>query len=118
VSGYLKEWKATSAPGESRQLLAEIDAPDLDSRSCRPKRISPARGQSHAAETTLERGNRSSRPAGLEADTRHGLRTPRIAGCSQIVAGDLDRLRVLEKYKRITAPFDASSPHARPMSAR
>jgi hypothetical protein len=31
---------------------------------------------------------------------------------------NLERLRVLEQYKRILAPFEDSSPHAPPTSAR
>ena len=43
VSGYLKDWKADiGTPVKAGQLLAEIDAPDLDQQIMQAGRHSPA----------------------------------------------------------------------------
>src|SRR4051794_28147433 len=58
VSGYLKEWKADiGTPVKAGQLLAEIDAPDLDQQIMQAEAdLTSAVANLTLAETTLERG--------------------------------------------------------------
>ena len=110
VSGYLKEWKADiGTPVKAGQLLAEIDAPDLD------QQIMQAEADVASAKANLDarRGHAGARAAahrlgrGLEAamDQRAADAASR-QGLLKSAQANLDRLRVLENYKRITAPFD------------
>jgi RND family efflux transporter MFP subunit len=110
VSGYIKEWTVDiGTPVKAGQLLAEIDAPDLDQQIMQAEAdFAAAQANSVMAQVNLDRG-RSLITSGAvskrdldqrvaDYDNRRG-----IAKSSQ---ANLDRLRVLEKYKRITAPFD------------
>ena len=58
VSGYLKDWKADiGTPVKAGQLLAEIDAPDLDQQIMQAKAdLASAQANSTLADATLERG--------------------------------------------------------------
>ena len=58
VSGYLKEWKADiGTPVKAGQLLAEIDAPDLDQQIMQAEAdLTSAKANLTLAEATLERG--------------------------------------------------------------
>jgi RND family efflux transporter MFP subunit len=110
VSGYIKEWKADiGMPVKAGQLLAEIDAPDLDQQIMQAEAdVASAQANSTLSKATLERGQ-SLIPSG--AISRQDL-DQRVAdygnkqGLVRSSQANLDRLRVLEKYKRITAPFD------------
>jgi RND family efflux transporter MFP subunit len=110
VSGYLKELKADIGTRvKAGQLLAEIDAPDLDQQITQAEADVAAaqanltlargildRGQSLIASGAVSKQTLDQRAA--DADNRQGL--------VKSLQANLDRLRVLEKYKRITAPFD------------
>ena len=110
VSGYLKEWKADiGTPVKAGQLLAEIDAPDLDQQIMQAEAdVASAQANASLAQLNLRRGQslitsgavstRDLDQRAAEFDNRQGL-----VKSSQ---ANLDRLRVLEKYKRIVAPFD------------
>jgi RND family efflux transporter MFP subunit len=110
VSGYLRAWHADiGTPVRSGQLLAEIDAPDLDQQIMQATaNLAAAKANAELAATTLQRGQ-SLMPTG--AISKQVL-DQRIAdannkqGLFMSAQADLDRLRVLEGYKRITAPFD------------
>src|SRR3954447_16289611 len=58
VSGYLKEWKADiGTPVKSGELLAEIEAPDLDQQIMQAEAgVSSARANAELARQTLQRG--------------------------------------------------------------
>jgi RND family efflux transporter MFP subunit len=110
VSGYLKRWNADiGAPVKAGQTLAEIDTPDLDQQLAQAKAdLATAVANQHLAQTT------ASRWAGLlaqdavsrqDADDKNGD----LAAKTTLVASaraNVDRLRALESFKRITAPFD------------
>ena len=65
VSGYLKEWKADiGTPVKAGQLLAEIEAPDLDQQIMQAEAgVSSAQANAELASQTCSAGNRWSRPA-------------------------------------------------------
>ncbi|MDO9414050.1 MAG: efflux RND transporter periplasmic adaptor subunit [Pseudolabrys sp.] len=110
VSGYLKDLKVDiGTPVKAGQLLAEIDAPDLDQQIMQAEAdVSSAQANLTLAKGILDRG-RSLIESGAvskqaldqrsaDADNRQGL--------VRSLQANLERLRVLEKYKRIVAPFD------------
>jgi RND family efflux transporter MFP subunit len=110
VSGYLKEWKADiGAKVKAGELLAEIDAPDLDQQIMQAEAdLAAAKANSALAEATLERGQLLM-PSGAVSKQTLDQRAADAANRQGLVKSsqaNLDRLRVLEKYKRITAPFD------------
>jgi len=103
VSGYLKEWKADiGAPVKAGQLLASISA------SSWPADLASAKANLTLAEGTLERGQMLIKSGAVSQQTLE----QRVAdaqnrqGLLRSAQANLDRLKVLENYKRITAPFD------------
>jgi len=110
VSGYLKEWKADiGTPVKTGQLLAEIEAPDLDQQIMQAEAgVSSARANLQLAVATLQRGQ-SLVPSGAVSKQDLDKRAADAAnqeGLVKSAQANLDRLLVLEKYKRIVAPFD------------
>jgi RND family efflux transporter MFP subunit len=110
VSGYLKEWTGDiGTPVKAGQLLAEIDAPDLDQQMLQAQaNLSSAQANAILADATLQRGQ-SLVPSGAVTKQDLDQRTADSAnkrGLVDSAQANLDRLRVLEKYKRIVAPFD------------
>jgi RND family efflux transporter MFP subunit len=110
VSGYLKEWKADiGTPVKAGQLLAEIEAPDLDQQIMQAEAgVSSARANGELAGQTLQRGQ-SLVTSGAVSKQDLDKRSADFAnqqGLVKSAQANLDRLRVLEKYKRIVAPFD------------
>jgi RND family efflux transporter MFP subunit len=110
VSGYLKEWKADiGAPVKTGQLLAEIEAPDLDQQIMQAEAdLASSKANLTLAEGTLERGRMLIKSGAVSQQTLD----QRLAdaqsrqGLLRSAQANLDRLKVLENYKRITAPFD------------
>ena len=110
VSGYLKEWKADiGTPVKAGQLLAEIEAPDLDQQIMQAEAdLLSAQANLTLAEGTLERGQMLIKSGAVSKQTLD----QRVAdaqsrqGLLRSAQANLDRLKVLENYKRITAPFD------------
>jgi RND family efflux transporter MFP subunit len=110
VSGYIKDLKVDiGTPVKAGQLLAEIDAPDLDQQIMQAEaEVTTAKANLELARQTLDRGRslitsgavsqQSLDQRAADAASRHGL--------LKSAQANLDRLRVLEKYKSITAPFD------------
>jgi RND family efflux transporter MFP subunit len=110
VSGYLKELKVDiGTPVKAGQLLAEIDAPDLDQQIMQAEadvaaaqaNATLARGMLERGKSLIESGSVSKQvldQRSADAENRQGL--------VKSLQANLERLRVLEKYKRITAPFD------------
>jgi len=110
VSGYIKEWKADiGTPVKAGQLLAEIDAPDLDQQIMQAEAdVATAKANLELAQQTLDRG-RLLITSGAVAQQTLDQRAADQAGRQGLLKSsqaNLDRLRVLEGYKRITAPFD------------
>jgi RND family efflux transporter MFP subunit len=110
VSGYLKDLKVDiGTPVKAGQLLAEIDAPDLDQQIMQAQAdVTTAKANLELAQQTLDRG-RSLITSGAVSQQTLDQRAADAAsrqGLLKSAQANLDRLRVLEKYKRITAPFD------------
>jgi RND family efflux transporter MFP subunit len=110
VSGYLKDWKSDiGAPVKAGDLLAEIDAPDLDQQIMQGEaNLASAQANSKLSDATLLRGQQLI-PSGAVSKQDLDQRAADAAnkeGLTKSAQANLDRLRVLEGYKRITAPFD------------
>ena len=110
VSGYLKSWKVDiGTPVKAGQLLAEIEAPDLDQQLLQGKAdLASARANASLAEITaarwqlLVKQNYVSKQA---ADEKTGdfMAKQALANSAQ---ANLDRLQALKNFTRIVAPFD------------
>jgi len=110
VSGYLKEWKADiGTPVKAGQMLAEIEAPDLDQQIMQAEAgVASARANLELAVATLQRGQ-SLVPSGAVSKQDLDKRAADAAnqqGLVKSAQANLDRLLVLENYKRIVAPFE------------
>jgi len=110
VSGYLSDWKADiGARVKAGQLLAEIDAPDLDQQIMQSQaNLASAQANAALSAATLQRGQ-SLIPSGAISKQDLDQRTADASNKQGIVKSaqaDLERMRVLEKYKKIVAPFD------------
>jgi RND family efflux transporter MFP subunit len=110
VSGYLKEWKADiGTPVKAGQLLAEIEAPDLDQQIMQAEAgLSSARANAELASQTLQRGQSlvTSGAVSRQDLDRRAADSANQEGLVKSAQANLSRLRVLEKYKQIVAPFD------------
>jgi RND family efflux transporter MFP subunit len=110
VSGYLKDWKADiGTPVKAGQLLADIDAPDLDQQIMEGKAaLASAQANLTLAQATLQRGQTLIHSGAIsQADLDQRMAdAANKDGLLKAAQANLDRLRVLEQYKRITAPFD------------
>jgi RND family efflux transporter MFP subunit len=110
VSGYIKEWKADiGTVVKTGQLLAEIDAPDLDQQIMQAEAtLTSAQANAALSRANLERGQslmQSGSVSKQDLDSRTADASNK-QGIARAAAADLARMRVLEKYKQITAPFD------------
>jgi RND family efflux transporter MFP subunit len=110
VSGYLKDWKADiGTPVKSGQLLAEIDAPDLDQQIMQAEAdVASAKANLVLAVATLERGQQLIGSGAVSKQTmdQRAADAQSRQGLLKSAQANMDRLKVLENYKRITAPFD------------
>jgi len=123
ISGYLKNWYFDyGAQVNKGDLLAEIDAPDLDAQLAEAEaKLNSTRAQVKVreaerqfAETTYARWRDSPKGVvsvqeqeGKEADYNSAV--ARVNAAMEEVNADqgaVDRLKALEEFKRITAPFD------------
>ena len=110
VSGYVKSWEADiGTPVKAGQLLAEIDAPDLDQQIMQAEaNLASAKANSSLADMTLTRGQSLIKTYAIsqqDLDQRASDASNK-QGLVRAAQANLDRLRVLEQYKRIVAPFD------------
>jgi RND family efflux transporter MFP subunit len=110
VSGYLKEWKVDiGTPVKAGTVLAEIDAPDLDQQIMQAEAgLASAQATATLAHSTLQRGQtlvQSGAVSKQDLEQRSADSANKL-GLVKSAQANLDRLRVLEKYKRIVAPFD------------
>lgn len=110
VGGYLKHWSVDiGAPVKAGQVLADIETPELDQQLIQSQaHLDTALADEHLTEITSKRWQRllvSDSVSQQEADQKDGEYAARKAQVAAARA-DVERLRVLESFKRITAPFD------------
>jgi RND family efflux transporter MFP subunit len=123
VNGYLKNWyEDFGAHVKKGQLLAEIDAPDLDAELAAARaslkaaeaQVKVREAETEFAHTTYERWRDS--PKGVVSEQEReskkadfGSATARYNSAMADVKsaeGVVDRLSALARFKRIVAPFD------------
>jgi len=110
VSGYLKSWAVDiGAPVKSGQVLADIETPDLDQQLKQSEaHLDTALADAHLSDITSKRWKRllaTDSVSQQETDQKEGENESRKA-LVEAARADVERLRVLESFKRITAPFD------------
>jgi RND family efflux transporter MFP subunit len=110
VSGYVKDLKADiGTPVKAGQVLAEIDAPDLDQQIMQAQAdLTSAQANLGLSRANLDRGQSLIQTGAVSKQDldQRGADFANKQGLVKSSQANLDRLRVLEKYKRITAPFD------------
>ena len=110
VTGYVKEWKVDiGTPVKTGQLLAEIDAPDLDQQIMQAEaNLASAKANSVLADMTLTRGQSLIKTYAISQQDldQRAADASNKQGLVRAAQANLDRLRVLEQYKRLVAPFD------------
>lgn len=110
VSGYIKAWTADiGSPVKAGQLLAEIDAPDLDQQIMQAEaNVASATANANLASATLQRGQSLAQSGAVSKQDldQRAADSANKQGLVKSAQANLDMLRVLEKYKRIVAPFD------------
>ena len=96
-------------PVKAGQLLAELDAPDLDQQIMQGEaNVASAQANAGLAKATLDRGQsliQSGSVSKQDLDQRTADFSNKTGLAKSAQGRYLDRLRVLEKYKRIVAPF-------------
>jgi len=110
VSGYLKNWYVDiGAQVKAGQLLAEIDAPDLDQQLLQARAdLANAEAASKLSAATLKRRQSllaSNFVSLQEIDERTADLSSKNAQVKAMQA-NVDRLQALTGYKRVEAPFD------------
>ncbi len=110
VTGYVKEWKVDiGTPVKVGELLAELDAPDLDQQIMQAEaNLASANANSVLADMTLTRGQSLIKTYAISQQDldQRAADASNKQGLVRAAQANLDRLRVLEQYKRLTAPFD------------
>jgi len=109
VNGYLKRWLCDIGDKvQQGQLLAEIETPDLDQQLEQALAdLETAKAHANLSEITAKRWKKllqSDSVSPQEADEKNGdfMAKRTIVAASQ---ANVDRLKALESFKRITAPF-------------
>jgi RND family efflux transporter MFP subunit len=110
VSGFLKAWYVDiGAPVKAGQLLAEIEAPDLDQQLLQAKAaLASAQAAETLAAVTAQRWQTlggSNTVAKQTVDEKTGDLTVKQA-LTRAAKANVDRLEVLADFKRLIAPFD------------
>ncbi|WP_315741527.1 MULTISPECIES: efflux RND transporter periplasmic adaptor subunit [unclassified Bradyrhizobium] len=110
VSGYLKSWSADiGAPVKAGQVIAEIEAPDLDQQLLQARAdLTSAQASAALSEATLNRRKTliaSNFVSMQEIDERTADLNNKKAAVKSGQA-NVERLEALAGYKKITAPFD------------
>jgi RND family efflux transporter MFP subunit len=110
VTGYIKDWKADiGSQVVAGEVIAEIDAPDLDQQIMQAQAdLSSALANAALSAANLGRGQSlisSGAVSKLDLEQRTADASNK-AGIVKSMQANLERLRALEKYKRIVAPFD------------
>jgi RND family efflux transporter MFP subunit len=112
VSGYLKDWHADiGSPVQAGQLLADIEAPDLDQQLAQGQAdLLTAQANAALASTTAVRWRlllETNSVSQQDVDARNGDLAAKEA-IAKATAANVDRLKVLEGFKRIVAPFSGT----------
>jgi RND family efflux transporter MFP subunit len=110
TSGYLKSWSTDiGSPVKKGELLAEIDAPELDQQYSQAQAdLATAHANSQLAISTNERWKgllATHSVSQQDADTKAGDAAAKRAAEASATA-NVARLRDLESFKRVLAPFD------------
>jgi RND family efflux transporter MFP subunit len=110
TSGYLKTWYTDiGAPVKKGQLLAEIETPEVDQQLHQAEAdLGTARANYELARTTDERWKgllATQSVSQQDADQRAGDAAAKSAAQAS-AAANVARLRELEGFKRVVAPFD------------
>ncbi len=110
VGGFLKAWYVDiGTPVKAGQLLAEIEAPDLDQQLLQAKAsLASAQAAEALARVTAQRWQTlggTNTVARQTVDEKTGDLTVKQA-LSKAAQAAVDRLEVLHAFKRLTAPFD------------
>jgi len=110
TSGYLRAWYTDiGASVKKGQLLAEIDAPEVDQQLRQAQAdLATAQANYQLARSTNERWQgllATESVSKQDADERAGDAAAKAAA-EQSSAANLARLRELESFKRVLAPFD------------
>ncbi|WP_407159668.1 efflux RND transporter periplasmic adaptor subunit [Bradyrhizobium sp. STM 3557] len=110
VSGYLKSWSADiGAQVKAGQVIAEIEAPDLDQQLLQARAdLTSQQASAALSEATLNRRKTliaSNFVSMQEIDERTADLNNKKAAVKSGEA-NVERLEVLAGYKKITAPFD------------
>jgi RND family efflux transporter MFP subunit len=109
TSGYLKSWQTDiGTPVTKGQLLAEIDAPEVDQQLSQAQAdLATARANESLSNTTNRRwqGLLSTESVSKQdADEKSGDAAAKKAAADS-AAANVARLRDLESFKRVVAPF-------------
>ena len=110
VGGFLKAWYVDiGAPVKAGQLLAEIEAPDLDQQLLQAKAaLASAQAAEALATVTAQRWSQlggANTVSRQTVDEKMGDLTVKQA-LTRAAQAAVDRLEVLFAFKRLTAPFD------------
>ena len=110
VSGYVKMWyEDIGAHVHAGQLLAEIDAPDLDQQLAQAKgNLGTAKANEELADLTAKRWKALRATDSVSQQTADEKSGDFAAKHAAVVSAEADvqRLVALESFKRILAPFD------------
>lgn len=109
TSGYLKNWKVDiGSRVKQGQLLAEIDAPEVDQQLLQAEAdLATATANAELAHSTAERWiemRKSDAVAQQDTDEKISDAAAKN-GLLESARANVERLRELQKYKRIVAPF-------------
>jgi membrane fusion protein (multidrug efflux system) len=110
VSGYLKSWNADiGAKVKAGQVIAEIEAPDLDQQLLQARAdLASAEASAKLSEATLNR-RRTLIASNFVSMQEIDERTADLSNKNGSVKADqanVERLEALAGYKKITVPFD------------
>ncbi|MDB5975523.1 MAG: efflux transporter periplasmic adaptor subunit [Nevskia sp.] len=112
TSGYLKTWYTDiGAPVKKGQLLAEIDSPEVDQQLSQAQAdLATAKANYELSQSTNERWKgllATDSVSKQDADEKAGDAAAKKAALDSSGA-NLARLRDLESFKRVVAPFDGT----------
>jgi RND family efflux transporter MFP subunit len=112
VSGYLKNWHVDiGSQVRSGELLAQIEAPDLDQQLAQGKAdLLTAQANAALARTTAARWQilfKTNSVSQQDVDAKNGDLAAKEA-IAKATAANVDRLKVLEGFKNIAAPFNGT----------
>ena len=110
VNGYVKDWKVDiGGQGKAGELLAELEAPDVDQQLSQARAdLLTAQANSALAGTTARRWQglvKTDAVSLQEVDMKNGDFAAKQA-IVKATQANVDRLEVMEGFKRIVAPFD------------